>query len=119
MYVLLAYIDKALLSEEENLLIINRLHQVLRPFVLRRLKHKVPKICFLLINNICIWNVFFFLGFICVCVALKSGFLYACNVFIYEYVRIQACMSMVFWNSFLCIHLCILVKEIVLLPYNF
>ncbi|KAA3454460.1 chromatin structure-remodeling complex protein SYD-like isoform X1 [Gossypium australe] len=31
----------ALLSEEENLLIINRLHQVLRPFVLRRLKHKV------------------------------------------------------------------------------
>jgi hypothetical protein len=32
---------KALLSEEENLLIINRLHQVLRPFVLRRLKHKV------------------------------------------------------------------------------
>ncbi|XP_019163693.1 PREDICTED: chromatin structure-remodeling complex protein SYD isoform X2 [Ipomoea nil] len=33
--------DEALLSEEENLLIINRLHQVLRPFVLRRLKHKV------------------------------------------------------------------------------
>lgn len=32
---------KALLSEEENLLIINRLHQVLRPFVLRRLKQKV------------------------------------------------------------------------------
>lgn len=32
---------QALLSEEENLLIINRLHQVLRPFVLRRLKHKV------------------------------------------------------------------------------
>lgn len=33
--------DQALLSEEENLLIINRLHQVLRPFMLRRLKHKV------------------------------------------------------------------------------
>ncbi|XP_038721523.1 uncharacterized protein LOC120013703 isoform X1 [Tripterygium wilfordii] len=33
--------DEALLSEEENLLIINRLHQVLRPFVLRRLKQKV------------------------------------------------------------------------------
>ncbi|XP_039058330.1 chromatin structure-remodeling complex protein SYD-like [Hibiscus syriacus] len=33
--------DETLLSEEENLLIINRLHQVLRPFVLRRLKHKV------------------------------------------------------------------------------
>ncbi|XP_020704454.1 uncharacterized protein LOC110115531 isoform X2 [Dendrobium catenatum] len=33
--------DEALLTEEENLLIINRLHQVLRPFVLRRLKHKV------------------------------------------------------------------------------
>ncbi|XP_057745986.1 chromatin structure-remodeling complex protein SYD-like [Arachis stenosperma] len=33
--------DEALLSEEENLLIINRLHQVLRPFVLRRLKHKL------------------------------------------------------------------------------
>ncbi|XP_024518394.1 chromatin structure-remodeling complex protein SYD [Selaginella moellendorffii] len=32
---------EALLTEEENLLIINRLHQVLRPFVLRRLKHKV------------------------------------------------------------------------------
>lgn len=32
---------QSLLSEEENLLIINRLHQVLRPFVLRRLKHKV------------------------------------------------------------------------------
>ena len=32
---------QALLTEEENLLIINRLHQVLRPFVLRRLKHKV------------------------------------------------------------------------------
>ncbi|KAK3042449.1 hypothetical protein RJ639_000173, partial [Escallonia herrerae] len=36
-----AYHGQALLSEEENLLIINRLHQVLRPFVLRRLKHKV------------------------------------------------------------------------------
>nr|CAD1826728.1 unnamed protein product [Ananas comosus var. bracteatus] len=35
--------DEALLSEEENLLIINRLHQVLRPFVLRRLKHKVSE----------------------------------------------------------------------------
>ncbi|KAJ0813828.1 putative DNA helicase chromatin remodeling SNF2 family [Helianthus annuus] len=34
-------LEEALLSEEENLLIINRLHQVLRPFVLRRLKHKV------------------------------------------------------------------------------
>ncbi|CAN6551450.1 unnamed protein product [Malus baccata var. baccata] len=33
--------EQALLSEEENLLVINRLHQVLRPFVLRRLKHKV------------------------------------------------------------------------------
>ena len=33
--------DQALLSEEENLLIINSLHQVLRPFMLRRLKHKV------------------------------------------------------------------------------
>ncbi|XP_057834125.2 uncharacterized protein LOC131044739 isoform X2 [Cryptomeria japonica] len=33
--------DQALLTEEENLLIINRLHQVLRPFMLRRLKHKV------------------------------------------------------------------------------
>ncbi|KAJ7568362.1 hypothetical protein O6H91_01G029300 [Diphasiastrum complanatum] len=33
--------NQALLSEEENLLIINRLHQVLRPFMLRRLKHKV------------------------------------------------------------------------------
>ncbi|CAI7884025.1 unnamed protein product [Closterium sp. NIES-53] len=29
------------LGEEERLLLINRLHQVLRPFVLRRLKHKV------------------------------------------------------------------------------
>ncbi|CAI9779257.1 unnamed protein product [Fraxinus pennsylvanica] len=37
--------DEALLSEEENLLIINRLHQVLRPFVLRRLKHKVLFSC--------------------------------------------------------------------------
>lgn len=33
--------EQALLTEEENLLIINRLHQVLRPFMLRRLKHKV------------------------------------------------------------------------------
>ncbi|KAK3002311.1 hypothetical protein RJ639_022083 [Escallonia herrerae] len=33
--------NEALLSEEENLLITNRLHQVLRPFVLRRLKEKV------------------------------------------------------------------------------
>ncbi|KAL2642565.1 hypothetical protein R1flu_010152 [Riccia fluitans] len=33
--------DQALLTEEENLLIINRLHQVLRPFMLRRLKQKV------------------------------------------------------------------------------
>lgn len=37
---------QALLTEEENLLIINRLHQVLRPFMLRRLKHKVG-LCFL------------------------------------------------------------------------
>ncbi|PSR86840.1 Chromatin structure-remodeling complex protein like [Actinidia chinensis var. chinensis] len=41
--------DEALLSEEENLLIINRLHQVLRPFVLRRLKHKVVNIIIMLI----------------------------------------------------------------------
>ncbi|CAH1412063.1 unnamed protein product [Lactuca virosa] len=34
-------LEEALLSKEENLLIVNRLHQALRPFVLRRLKHKV------------------------------------------------------------------------------
>ncbi|CAA7052050.1 unnamed protein product [Microthlaspi erraticum] len=33
--------EEALLSEEESLLLINRLHQVLRPFMLRRMKHKV------------------------------------------------------------------------------
>ncbi|KAK9827652.1 hypothetical protein WJX81_004004 [Elliptochloris bilobata] len=33
--------DAALLSEEETLLITNRLHQVLRPFILRRLKESV------------------------------------------------------------------------------
>ncbi|GAQ90018.1 putative SNF2 family N-terminal domain containing protein [Klebsormidium nitens] len=33
--------DQALLNEEENLLVINRLHQVLRPFMLRRMKEKV------------------------------------------------------------------------------
>lgn len=32
---------ESLLSEEENLLIINRLHQVLRPFLLRRVKKEV------------------------------------------------------------------------------
>ncbi|KAL5065922.1 hypothetical protein RYX36_027659, partial [Vicia faba] len=32
---------EALLSEEENLLVINRLQQVLRPFLLQRHKHKV------------------------------------------------------------------------------
>jgi len=31
------------LSEEEQLLIINRLHQVLRPFLLRRVKSEVEK----------------------------------------------------------------------------
>ena len=31
------------LSEEEKLLIINRLHQILRPFLLRRLKKDVAK----------------------------------------------------------------------------
>lgn len=31
------------LSEEEQLLIINRLHQVLRPFLLRRIKAEVEK----------------------------------------------------------------------------
>ena len=31
------------LSEEEQLLIINRLHQVLRPFLLRRVKAEVEK----------------------------------------------------------------------------
>ena len=33
--------DAALLSEEETLLVTNRLHQVLRPFILRRLKESV------------------------------------------------------------------------------
>lgn len=33
--------DQDLLTQEENLLIINRLHQVLRPFMMRRLKQKV------------------------------------------------------------------------------
>ena len=31
------------MSEEEELLIINRLHQVLRPFLLRRVKSEVEK----------------------------------------------------------------------------
>jgi ATP-dependent helicase STH1/SNF2 len=31
------------LTEEEQLLIINRLHQVLRPFLLRRVKSEVEK----------------------------------------------------------------------------
>lgn len=31
------------LSEEEQLLVINRLHQVLRPFLLRRIKSEVEK----------------------------------------------------------------------------
>jgi len=31
------------LSEEEQLLIINRLHQILRPFLLRRVKKEVAK----------------------------------------------------------------------------
>ncbi|CAI5934825.1 unnamed protein product [Closterium sp. NIES-64] len=34
-------VQEDVLGEEERLLLINRLHQVLRPFVLRRLKHKV------------------------------------------------------------------------------
>ena len=29
------------LNEEENLLVINRLHQVLKPFLLRRIKREV------------------------------------------------------------------------------
>lgn len=33
--------DHALLTEQEKLLIINRLHQVLRPFLLRRIKKEV------------------------------------------------------------------------------
>lgn len=42
--------EAALLGEEESLLVTNRLHQVLRPFMLRRLKYSVatelpPKVC--------------------------------------------------------------------------
>lgn len=37
--------QQALLNEEENLLVINRLHQVLRPFMLRRMKEKVSDFC--------------------------------------------------------------------------
>lgn len=33
--------ESALLGEEETLLVTNRLHQVLRPFMLRRLKDSV------------------------------------------------------------------------------
>lgn len=44
---------QALLTEEENLLIINRLHQVLRPFVLRRLKHKVCMFHYLYVKGSC------------------------------------------------------------------
>ena len=35
--------DAVELTEEEKLLIINRLHQILRPFLLRRLKVEVAK----------------------------------------------------------------------------
>tara|TARA_B110000305_G_C18795857_1_gene340477 strand:- start:275 stop:451 length:177 start_codon:yes stop_codon:yes gene_type:complete len=35
--------DAMELTEEEKLLIINRLHQILRPFLLRRLKVEVAK----------------------------------------------------------------------------
>ena len=35
--------EAAELSEEEQLLIINRLHQILRPFLLRRVKKDVAK----------------------------------------------------------------------------
>ena len=43
-------VEEALLSEEEYLLVTGRLHQVLRPFMLRRLKEAVaaelpPKVC--------------------------------------------------------------------------
>jgi SNF2 family DNA or RNA helicase len=38
-------LQQALLNEEENLLVINRLHQVLRPFMLRRMKEKVRDCC--------------------------------------------------------------------------
>jgi len=34
---------EAQLNEEEQLLVINRLHQVLRPFLLRRIKKDVEK----------------------------------------------------------------------------
>lgn len=42
--------EAAMLGEEESLLVTNRLHQVLRPFMLRRLKDSVatelpPKVC--------------------------------------------------------------------------
>ena len=42
--------ESAMLDEEESLLVTNRLHQVLRPFMLRRLKESVatelsPKVC--------------------------------------------------------------------------
>ena len=33
--------ESAMLDEEESLLVTNRLHQVLRPFMLRRLKESV------------------------------------------------------------------------------
>ena len=33
--------EDAAMTEEESLLVINRLHQVLRPFLLRRMKHEV------------------------------------------------------------------------------
>ena len=35
--------ESAMLDEEESLLVTNRLHQVLRPFMLRRLKEAVAK----------------------------------------------------------------------------
>ena len=35
--------ESAMLDEEESLLVTNRLHQVLRPFMLRRLKESVAK----------------------------------------------------------------------------
>lgn len=35
--------ESAMLNEEESLLVTNRLHQVLRPFMLRRLKDSVAK----------------------------------------------------------------------------
>jgi SWI/SNF-related matrix-associated actin-dependent regulator of chromatin subfamily A protein 2/4 len=105
--------EKVDLSEEEQILVIRRLHKVLRPFLLRRLKKEVltqlpDKVGFCVCYSVCLlcFLLFFCLFFVCLslCALFVSVFVSVCLCLCVYSVCLSLCVC--FWCLSCCLSLC-------------